>query len=739
MALKVIKDEFSLQPEFTNMFLDEAKIVSRLSHPNIVHVEELGNEGKRLYLAMELLAGQSLWHLWSACRERGVRLRYETIAWIGARVASGLHHAHELSIDGIVQGLVHRDVNASNIIVGYDGTVKIIDFGLAKARGRISQTAAGVVKGKLAYMSPEQAVGKPLDRRTDVFALAATLWEVTTDRRLFKGTDDVDTLKRVYAAKIPDPTKLVEGYPAALWEVLKRGLKRHADERWPDALAFSVALDEVAKSGKGGDASTVAKVMGELFAEQRARQERWTAEASRQDGAAAMETLRPPRLDEGAESASSIVSAAPISVRPRPIASPSASASVSASLDSLFLLAADLMAIASRTEESTTPAGDSQEEKEATVSPLRKDSDRPTKNATAANASATAPVPPAKDAKSATRSSAEPAHAAAPAPLDGAGRSGGPRGCCSCSPPRPSRWWPRSSLTSREPGTEGGTRTLTPLRTADFESAASTIPPLRLACPPPTTSAESSRRRFCDWQLFLFLLWIDFDVQRCSPKKEHPPMSNLRMTLDHLASVFASSVLDAIRGASLQEILAESAGGGARRPGRPRLEATVATEASHAGAPSSPAGARRRRGRLARRSAGDISQIVDSIVSLLERRSDGLRAEQIRAELGLEAKELPRPIARRSPPSGSTSRGRSAPPPTSPAAPPARGQDQLGQQRRHRSRRQEGRRRQEARYRQEGGQDGEEVRPQVRRVERQQHRVCLNGPAAFPLQSSAGA
>jgi hypothetical protein len=125
-------------------------------------------------------------------------------------------------------------------------------------------------------------------------------------------------------------------------------------------------------------------------------------------------------------------------------------------------------------------------------------------------------------------------------------------------------------------------------------------------------------------------------------------MSNLRTTLDHLASVFASSVLDAIRGASLQEILAESAGGagGGRRGGRSRLEASVVSETgSHLGAPSSPAGARRRRGRLARRSAGDISQIVDSIVSLLERRPDGLRAEQIRAELGLEAKELPRPIA----------------------------------------------------------------------------------------------
>ena len=357
VALKVIKDEFSLQPEFTNMFLDEAKIVSRLSHPNVVHVEELGNEGKRLYLAMELLSGQSLWHVWSACRERAVRLRYQTLAWIGARVAAGLHHAHELSIDDVAQGLVHRDVNASNIIVGYDGTVKIIDFGLAKARGRISQTAAGVVKGKLAYMSPEQAIGKPLDRRTDVFALAATLWEVTTDRRLFKGTDDVDTLKRVYAAKIPDPTRFVEGYPPQLWEVLKRGLQRQADERWPDALAFSRALDEVAASGPGGDAATVASVMGELFAEQRARQERWTAEASRQDGAATMETmgtLRPPRNDDAVDEPP------PVSVRLPPSAPvPSlarAAAAAKGSLDLLFLPAAELVPIAHRHEESSPAA-----------------------------------------------------------------------------------------------------------------------------------------------------------------------------------------------------------------------------------------------------------------------------------------------------------------------------------------------------------------------------------------------
>src|SRR5262245_10374770 len=190
-AVKVIKDEYSLNTDFVTMFMDEAKIVSRLDHPNIVKVYELGHEGNRLFIAMELLFGQSLWAVWNACRTRGIRLRYDLVAWIGARVAEGLHHAHELrSVDGTASNLVHRDMNASNIFVTYDGHVKIIDFGLAKAIGRVSKTAAGVVKGKLAYMSPEQAVGRQLDRRSDVFALGATLWEVSVDRRLFKGADD---------------------------------------------------------------------------------------------------------------------------------------------------------------------------------------------------------------------------------------------------------------------------------------------------------------------------------------------------------------------------------------------------------------------------------------------------------------------------------------------------------------------------------------------------------------------
>ena len=162
VALKVIKELYALNTEFVTMFSDEAKTVSRFNHPNIVRVFELGAEGNRLFMAMEFLNGQSLWHVWNACRERGVRLRYDVAAWIGARAAEGLHHAHELHDErGEFLNIVHRDVNASNIFITYDGQVKIIDFGLAKAANRVSRTRAGMVKGKLAYMSPEQVVVSP--------------------------------------------------------------------------------------------------------------------------------------------------------------------------------------------------------------------------------------------------------------------------------------------------------------------------------------------------------------------------------------------------------------------------------------------------------------------------------------------------------------------------------------------------------------------------------------------------
>jgi serine/threonine protein kinase len=296
VAIKMIRDEFARSGEFLTMFMDEAKIVSRLRHPNIVRYHELGNEGGHVFIAMELLFGQSLWTVWDACRTRGMRLRYDMIAWIGARVADGLHYAHEFSDEGGRSlEIVHRDVNATNIFVTYEGDIKIIDFGLAKATNRASKTAAGIIKGKVAYMSPEQAIGAPVDRRTDVFALATTLWELCCDRRLFKRSDEVETLKRVHAAEVPDPTRLQSDFPLPLWRTLEHALARDKERRYATAAEFARDLDAFAREGGSGvDRRTVSAVMGELFAEDRERQAAWIAEASAPEQRAPLGPLKDP-------------------------------------------------------------------------------------------------------------------------------------------------------------------------------------------------------------------------------------------------------------------------------------------------------------------------------------------------------------------------------------------------------------------------------------------------------------
>ncbi len=282
-AIKMIREEFASSREFATMFLDEARIVSRLSHPNIVRSEEFGNEAGHLYIAMEFLSGQSLWAVWEACRARGKRLDFETIAWLGARVADGLHYAHELEDeDGSKLEIVHRDVNAANIFVTYEGEVKIIDFGLAKATNRASKTSGRIIKGKVAYMSPEQVVGAHVDRRTDIFALGATLWELGCDRRLFKHADQAETLRRVHAAEVPDPTHLVDGFPVDLWRVLGRALARDRGRRYDDAAELARELDAFAKSrGRCVDRSAVARTMAELFMHQLASPTPWCAGAWR--------------------------------------------------------------------------------------------------------------------------------------------------------------------------------------------------------------------------------------------------------------------------------------------------------------------------------------------------------------------------------------------------------------------------------------------------------------------------
>jgi len=302
VALKVIRAEHSRNKDFVAMLVDEAALASRLSHPNILRTQGLGQDDKQFFLVMELLRGHTLRDVSRAAHARGKRLPHEVVAWIGARIADALHYAHELKDDeGKPRNVVHRDVNPSNIFVTDEGLPKLIDFGLAKARDRIASTAVGVVKGTLAYMAPEQTHGKPADPRTDVFALGVVLWETTLDRRLFHEDDDVQTVRRVREAQVPDPTTLAEGYPRALADAVTRALALDPADRWQTAAELRDALDAyVSSTGQPVDASGVRALLAELFAD--AKPAAWEASADEVPADQARTRIWDQRKDEEAPS-----------------------------------------------------------------------------------------------------------------------------------------------------------------------------------------------------------------------------------------------------------------------------------------------------------------------------------------------------------------------------------------------------------------------------------------------------
>ena len=294
VAIKMLKREAS-GPSFERMFIDEARILARLSHSGIVQIYDLGREDGAIFIVMELIFGQSLADVWDACRARGVRLRGDVVAWIGARVAEALHHAHDArSLQGVVQNLIHRDVNPSNIVVTYDGHVKLIDFGLVKGDDRLSRTEFGVVKGKVAYLSPEQAHGRDIDRRSDVFQLGTTLWELSTDQRLFKRDTDLETVNAIRDGVVPDPTTIIREYPSLLWLVLRRALARDPADRYATAEDFARDLDGVARvQGSILQAGTLAEIMDILFGEEREREQEWFKRALGDPAPSSLPMLRP--------------------------------------------------------------------------------------------------------------------------------------------------------------------------------------------------------------------------------------------------------------------------------------------------------------------------------------------------------------------------------------------------------------------------------------------------------------
>jgi serine/threonine-protein kinase len=225
------------------MFLDEGQIVRSIDHPNVVRVFEVAEAYGSLYMAMEWVEGDSLHALIAEANKRRP-IPPEVAVRMIADTAAGLHAAHEVKgWDGELQGIVHCDVSPHNILIGLNGPVKLVDFGVAGAMSQITEDDEAKIRGKFGYMSPEQAQAKALDRRSDVFSLGIVLFELTTGYRLFRGRDDRHTLDLVNWGKIPRPSQVVEKYPPELEAIVMHALDRDIDKRYQTADDLRDALE----------------------------------------------------------------------------------------------------------------------------------------------------------------------------------------------------------------------------------------------------------------------------------------------------------------------------------------------------------------------------------------------------------------------------------------------------------------------------------------------------------------
>ncbi|HEX9604994.1 MAG TPA: serine/threonine-protein kinase, partial [Myxococcales bacterium] len=233
LAIKKILPTMGEDPELVSMFVDEARIAVQLSHPNIVQVLELGKHDETLYIAMEYISGRDLRQLLDRYRRRGQPLPIPHACAIAARVCDALDYAHrKRDASGSPLGIVHRDVSPQNVLVSFDGGVKLIDFGIAKAERRLQKTQSGILKGKFSYMSPEQVRGDPLDHRSDVFAAGVLLWELICGRKLFTGDSDFAVLEKVRKGEVPPPAGVNPEVPEALSRVVLAALAPEPRDRY---------------------------------------------------------------------------------------------------------------------------------------------------------------------------------------------------------------------------------------------------------------------------------------------------------------------------------------------------------------------------------------------------------------------------------------------------------------------------------------------------------------------------
>ena len=250
VVIKRLLSHFSANDDFRNMFLDEARLASQLNHPNIVHVYDLGkhavpySDTPNYFIAMEYVFGKNLAEIRNKAKQKKLFFSLEYIVRIITGAALALQYAHEKRDNfGQPLNIVHRDVTPQNILISYDGDIKLVDFGIAKALSKSLHTQAGILKGKLAYMSPEQARGESIDRRADIYALGVVFWELLTGERLFTDNSEAVILQKVLDPAIKTPSSIAAGISPELDTFCMKCLAKHPEDRYPDAKSLAIDLE----------------------------------------------------------------------------------------------------------------------------------------------------------------------------------------------------------------------------------------------------------------------------------------------------------------------------------------------------------------------------------------------------------------------------------------------------------------------------------------------------------------
>ena len=271
VVIKRILADLQSDERLVEMFFDEARLAARLHHPHVVQTYEVGEIDGSHFLAMEYLEGQPLHRLLRMCAKRRVRMPPPIAVRIAVDALDGLDHAHRLrDFDGTHLGVVHRDISPQNVFVTYDGVVKVLDFGIAKSVTQVVQTRVGAIKGKYAYIAPEQARSdSQVDARADIWATGVVLWESLVGQRLFKGETDIATLEASTRGPIPLLGDALPGAPPQLERILERALERDPDRRYPNATAMKTELEHFLRQEPAPvDRAELAKYMRKLFGDE---------------------------------------------------------------------------------------------------------------------------------------------------------------------------------------------------------------------------------------------------------------------------------------------------------------------------------------------------------------------------------------------------------------------------------------------------------------------------------------